>query len=46
MDYDIHNYRVIKRILKNGLDKDADEKNLEELDMPQHDNIRGSDYYK
>ncbi|MEO8759368.1 MAG: IS21 family transposase, partial [Bacteroidia bacterium] len=46
LDYEIYNYRIIKKILTNGLDKDYNEKAEEKLEMPQHDNIRGSNYYK
>jgi transposase len=46
LDYGIYNYRTIKKILVNGLEKDEVEKINEQLNMPQHDNIRGSDYYK
>ncbi len=45
LDYGIYNYRTIKKILRNGLDKDEEEKE-EKINMPEHDNIRGSDYYK
>ena len=46
LDYGIFNYRTIKRILENGLDKQEDDSEVEELKMPEHDNIRGGDYYK
>jgi transposase len=46
LSFDVHNYRTIKKILENGLDKNDEEELVEELDMPQHNNIRGSDYYK
>jgi transposase len=46
LDYGIYNYKTIKKILENGLDKDPEGPTREQLDMPQHDNIRGSDYYK
>ena len=47
VDFGIYNYRTIKKILVNGLDKEVvDEPNTENVDMPKHDNIRGSDYYK
>jgi transposase len=45
LDYEIYNYRIIKKILNNGLDKDDVDKTEEKLEMPQHDNIRGSNYY-
>ena len=46
LNFDIYNYRTIKKILKNGLDISEDEDCNTEVEMPQHDNIRGSDYYK
>lgn len=46
LDYGIYNYRTIKKILENGLDKQEDDNEAEQLKMPQHDNIRGGDYYK
>jgi transposase len=45
LDYGSYNYRTIKRILDNGLDKENIDEN-EQLKMPAHDNIRGKDYYK
>jgi len=42
--YGIYNYKIIKKILEKGLDKDIEEN--EQLKMPQHNNIRGKDYYK
>lgn len=46
LDYGIYNYRTIKNILDKGLDKQVIDDCIESIDMPQHDNIRGSDYYK
>ncbi len=46
LDYGIYNYKTVKKILEKGLDKDPGEMVHQEMDMPQHDNIRGSDYYK
>lgn len=46
LDYGIYNYRTIKRILESGLDKQDDDFEFEELKMPEHENIRGGDYYK
>lgn len=46
LDYGIFNYRIIRRILENGLDKHEELDKVEELKMPEHDNIRGGDYYK
>ncbi len=45
LEYNIYNYKIIQKILENGLDKlknDA-EKNPE---LPEHYNIRGKNYYK
>jgi len=42
--YGIYNYKVIKKILEKGLDMCDNED--EQLKMPQHDNIRGKDYYQ
>ncbi len=45
LDYGSYNYNIIDRILKNGWDElDEDEK--ESIDIPKHNNIRGSQYYK
>src|ERR1035437_4388869 len=44
LDYGIYNYRTIKKILENGLEKSEDAN--EDLKMPEHENIRGPDYYK
>jgi len=46
LDYGIYNYRTIRKILENGLDKQEDDNETEQLKMPEHDNIRGGDYYK
>jgi len=39
-----YSYRIIKKILEQGLDMDKDEG--ENLKMPEHNNIRGKDYYQ
>jgi hypothetical protein len=44
--FDIYNYRIVKKILESGLDVLADEDCIEKTEMPQHDNIRGGDYYR
>jgi transposase len=46
LNFDIYNYKTIKKILENGLDVSEDDEYNTEVEMPQHDNIRGSDYYK
>ena len=43
-DYGIYNYRTIKKILESGLEKYDD--HIEEIKMPEHENIRGKDYYQ
>ncbi len=45
LEYGTHDYKTIKKILDEGLDKQVIEEN-ESPNMPQHDNIRGVDYYK
>ncbi len=44
-DYGAYNYNIIDRILKKGWDS-LDENIEPEIDMPNHDNIRGGHYYK
>lgn len=44
LDYGIYNYRTIKKILESGLEKHEDENG--NMKMPEHDNIRGKDYYQ
>ena len=44
--FGIYNYRIVKKILESGLDIYEDEDCIEKFEMPQHDNIRGSDYYR
>jgi transposase len=43
-DYGVYNYPIIIQILEKNLDYLAEEP--KELSMPQHDNIRGSEYYE
>jgi hypothetical protein len=43
LEYDISNYRIIQRILENGLDSIEEEQN--EQILPEHQNIRGKHYY-
>ena len=45
LDYGAHNYNIIERILKNGWDT-LDEDVEQQPDIPSHNNIRGSNYYK
>ncbi len=44
LDYGIYNYNIVKRILEKGLDL-LEEKQLE-INLPEHNNIRGNKYYK
>lgn len=44
LEYGIYKYSTIKKILEKGLDKQ--EENLSEPEIPPHENIRGSNYYK
>lgn len=44
--FGIYNYRIIKKILESGLDTHGDDESTDGPEMPPHDNIRGSDYYK
>jgi transposase len=44
--YGLYNYPIIVQILEKKLDALTDEEQQEALQMPQHQNIRGSDYYQ
>lgn len=44
LEYQTHNYSIVKRILEKGLDL-LEEKQLE-LSLPKHNNIRGNNYYQ
>lgn len=43
-NFGTYNYRIIKKILEQGLDMDKDDG--ENLRMPEHNNIRGKEYYQ
>ncbi|MBS9463276.1 hypothetical protein KIM67_12735 [Flagellimonas sp. 389] len=45
LDYGAYNYNMVERILRNGWD-DIEEDPGEHIEVPDHDNIRGEDYYK
>ena len=45
LDYGAHSYTIIERILRNGWDT-LDEDKEEQSGIPNHNNIRGSNYYK
>ncbi len=44
LDYQVYNYKIIQKILENGLDKLYNE-NPENPELPFHNNIRGRNYY-
>jgi len=45
LDFGIYKYSTIKKILEKGLEKEKEEE-IEKLKIPEHENIRGKDYYK
>lgn len=45
LEYNIHNYKIIQNILERGLDQIEKENPLEKA-LPEHNNIRGKNYYK
>ena len=45
LDYNIYNYKIIQRILENGLDMITSEQDQTQK-LPEHHNIRGENYYK
>ena len=45
MEYNMYNYKTIHNILERGLDQ-IDNDNPFEQALPEHDNIRGKNYYK
>jgi transposase len=45
LDCGIHNYIIIKKILREGLEGNSDKIITRQPNMPQHENIRGGDYY-
>lgn len=45
LDYKIYNYKSIATILENNLDQVESEPESD-LQLPQHENIRGKNYYK
>ena len=44
LDHQVYNYKIIQKILENGLDK-LNLENQEEPELPFHNNIRGENYY-
>lgn len=45
LEYKIYNYKTIQNILENNLDR-IDIESETDLELPQHDNIRGKNYFK
>jgi transposase len=45
LEYNIHNYKIIQNILERGLDQIEKDSHLEQA-LPEHNNIRGKNYYK
>ena len=45
LEYKIYNYRTIQNILENNLDR-IDIESETDLELPEHDNIRGKNYFK
>jgi transposase len=45
LEYNIHNHKIIQNILERGLDQ-IEKDNLLEQALPEHNNIRGKNYYK
>jgi hypothetical protein len=46
LDYYIYNYKIIQTILNKSLDLLSEEQSEEQLQLPEHKNIRGDNYYK
>lgn len=46
LGYGIYNYKTIQSILEKGMDKYDEQEENEQKQMPQHDNIRGENYYQ
>ena len=45
LDYKVYSYKAIQNILENNLDRIDLESEID-LELPQHDNIRGKNYFK
>ena len=45
LEYKIYNYKTIQNILENNLDR-IDIESETDLELPEHDNIRGKNYFK
>jgi hypothetical protein len=46
IEYDMYSYKAVEMILKRGLDQQAQETQEVLPLMPEHENIRGKNYYK
>jgi len=46
INYNLYNYKIIQTILSKGLDLLSEDESKEELKLPEHQNIRGNNYYK
>ena len=45
IEFKIHNYRIVQKILERGLDKQDNEDKINDS-LPDHKNIRGNNYYQ
>jgi transposase len=45
IEYNMYNYKTVQTILEKGLDQ-IDDENLFDQSIPEHNNIRGKEYYK
>ncbi|MBC8882591.1 hypothetical protein H9X57_01775 [Flavobacterium piscinae] len=45
LDFKIYNFKTIQNILENNLDSIDEDKDLNQ-DLPEHQNIRGKNYYE
>jgi len=45
IEYNMYNYKTVQNILERGLDQ-IDQETLFEQVLPEHENIRGKNYYK
>jgi hypothetical protein len=44
LDFKVYSFKAIVNILDNNLDK-IEEESQDELELPEHNNIRGKNYY-
>ena len=45
LEYNIHNYKIVQKILERGLDNQDNEDEISDP-LPDHKNIRGNNYYR